>query len=82
MSIRPKYYQGKDGKDLFSRFEDGLLSPDGVRGMYVGTAMKYLTRYRQKNGLEDLDKAMTYIEELKQFEIKQAHKTTGRSDDR
>jgi hypothetical protein len=32
------------------------------------TAIKYLCRWRDKNGIEDLDKAIHFIEMLKEFE--------------
>lgn len=67
-TIRPKYYQGQDGKDLFDRFEEGLLTPDEVRGFYKGNLFKYVARYQGKNGLQDLDKAGTYLHRLRQFE--------------
>lgn len=66
--LRPKYYKGKDGKDLFSRFENGLLSKEQVRGFYLGNVIKYITRYRGKNGVEDLLKANTYLDRLIEFE--------------
>lgn len=66
--LRPSYYKGKDGKDLFSRFENGLLSKEQVRGFYIGNIMKYITRYRGKNGVEDLLKADTYLNRLIEFE--------------
>lgn len=34
--IRPGYYKGKDGKDLFDRFEEGLLTKEEVVGFYKG----------------------------------------------
>lgn len=68
-SLKPNYYQGSDGQDLFSRFEHGLLNnPDQVRGFYVGNVMKYITRYREKNGIEDLKKAGVYLNQLTRFE--------------
>lgn len=70
MDIKPKYYRGEDGKDLFDRFEEGLLSKDEVRGFYKGNIVKYVARYQGKNGLQDLDKAGTYLHRLKQFEAK------------
>lgn len=70
MDIKPKYYRGEDGKDLFDRFEEGLLSKDEVRGFYKGNIVKYVARYQGKNGLQDLDKAGTYLHRLKQFETK------------
>jgi hypothetical protein len=33
-------------------------------GFFDGNALKYLMRYRTKNGVEDLRKAIHYIEEL------------------
>ncbi|MBD7914541.1 DUF3310 domain-containing protein [Clostridium sp. Sa3CUN1] len=31
---------------------------------FEGNVIKYITRYKEKNGLEDLLKAKTYLEEL------------------
>ena len=66
--IRPGYYKVKDGKDLFDRFEEGLLTKGEVVGFYKGNIIKYVTRYKEKNGLEDLEKASTYLERLKKYE--------------
>lgn len=63
-TLRPNYYKDKHGKDLFSHFKDGLLNLEQLSGFYLGNIMKYLTRYREKNGVEDLQKAKTYLEEL------------------
>lgn len=67
MSIEPDYYQN-NGKDLLDRFEEGLLTKDEVRGFYKGNIIKYTVRYKDKNGIEDLNKIQTYIERLAQFE--------------
>lgn len=40
------------------------------------TAIKYLCRWRDKGGIQDLDKAIHFIELLKEFE---QEKTEGRS---
>ena len=66
--LRPDYYKGTDGKDLFARFESGLLTKEQVQGFYVGNVMKYITRYQGKNGVEDLKKARTYLDRLIGFE--------------
>lgn len=63
-SIKPDYYKGKDGKDLFDRFEDGLMPIEKVKGFYQGNIVKYVTRYSEKNGVEDLKKARTYLDRL------------------
>ena len=66
--LKPDYYKGKDGRDLFDRFESGLLTPDEVVGFYKGNVIKYLTRHKEKNGLEDLKKARVYLTRLIGFE--------------
>ena len=66
--LKPDYYKGKDGHDLFDRFEHGLLTPDEVVGFYKGNVIKYLTRFKEKNGLEDLKKARVYLTRLIGFE--------------
>lgn len=69
----PGYYE-QGGKDLFDRFEDGLMPVDQIRGFYKGNVFKYITRYQDKNGVEDLQKARAYLERLIAFEA-QANRT-------
>lgn len=71
--LKPDYY-ASNGKDLFDRFEDGLIPSDEIRGFYKGNIFKYITRYQNKNGIEDLQKARTYLERLITFEA-QANRT-------
>ena len=40
------------------------ITGEHYRGYLVGNIIKYLTRYNLKNGLEDLEKAKWYLEEL------------------
>lgn len=67
-TLRPNYYKDKHGKDLFSHFKDGWLNHEQLSGFYLGNIMKYLTRYREKNGVEDLEKASVYLDQLKELE--------------
>lgn len=64
MSINPKYYQNSNGNDLIEMFENNWMTGDQVRGFLAGNVIKYLTRYDQKNGKEDVDKALTYIQRI------------------
>lgn len=56
-SIRPSYYN-----------ETSITPFDYIKAndldFFEGNVIKYITRHRQKNGKEDLLKAITYIEEL------------------
>lgn len=67
--LRPAYYRNA-GKDLFDFFSDGLLTVEEYRGFLKGNIFKYTKRYANKHGDEDLQKAETYIEELRRFERK------------
>lgn len=66
--IKPGYYQLNDKDDLFSLFEKGLLTTEEARGFYKGNIFKYVTRYQDKNGIKDLEKAQTYLDQLTNFE--------------
>lgn len=40
------------------------LTPEAFEGFCIGNVLKYLTRYRQKNGVEDLKKARWYLDKI------------------
>jgi hypothetical protein len=52
----------------------GSFPPDGVRGYFAGNIIKYLYRYRDKNGVEDLKKARVYLNWLIEWEGEDAAK--------
>jgi len=64
--IEPKYYRNSKGKgDLISVFSNGpLMTHDEAVGFLKGNIFKYVTRYKDKNGEEDLLKANEYLERL------------------
>lgn len=66
---RPDYYKGKNGKDLFDVFEEEFPE-EWTTGFYVLNLVKYVRRYKGKNGVEDLKKARTYLDRLIEFEEK------------
>ena len=43
-------------------------------GYLAGNVIKYVSRYKNKNGIEDLEKAIHYLEILKEYEIKNTPK--------
>lgn len=67
-SIDPNHYKGADGKETrfiieeISEHMGGSI--DAYEGFCIGNVLKYLTRYPDKGGLEDLMKAKRYIEFL------------------
>lgn len=64
---RPAGYQLAGGKELKDVLPE-LMGKEETIAFYKGSAIKYLTRYREKNGAEDLEKAVQYIEMIKQLE--------------
>lgn len=65
-----KRYKTNSGKQLFDIFEDDLLTYEQVTGFYLGNTIKYLKRYKQKNGIEDLKKVKVYVDQLIKLEEK------------
>lgn len=56
-----------------NHYKDLLIQPSEFChvnniGYLEATAIKYLCRWRNKGGVEDLDKAIHYIELLKEYE--------------
>jgi hypothetical protein len=47
-------------------------------GFFEGNVVKYVTRWRDKGGVEDLRKARHYIDKLIELETKDAHHPAGR----
>jgi len=61
--INPSHY--KQGKvECIDAIESATVNLDGVESYLVGNIIKYLWRYNEKNGLEDLNKAKWYLEFL------------------
>ena len=44
----------------------GMSTPEEFKGHLKLTAVKYLSRYQGKNGIEDLDKAIWYVTKLRE----------------
>lgn len=63
----PKHYTS--GKIEVIKIMEDQLTPEEYRGYIKGQVIKYITRERHKNGLEDLKKARWYLDRLiKQME--------------
>ncbi|ERL64035.1 DUF3310 domain-containing protein [Schleiferilactobacillus shenzhenensis] len=67
-NIRPDYYRHGTVDVIAVLY---LLFGDTARVFLVGNIIKYIVRYRDKNGMEDLIKARTYLDRLIEEEGKQ-----------
>lgn len=64
MVSHPQHYQSKSGLeviDVIEAFTDGL---NGIEATDTGNALKYLCRWKHKNGVQDLEKSIWYITHL------------------
>lgn len=60
----PSHYQSKNGLeaiDVIEAFCDGL---NGLEAFCTGNVLKYMCRWKNKNGIEDVKKAKWYIDKL------------------
>ena len=64
MVSHPSHYQSKCGLeviDVVEAFTDGL---EGIEACDTGNIIKYMCRWKHKNGIQDLKKARWYLEHL------------------
>jgi hypothetical protein len=65
----PHYTQG--GIECIDAIEAATCNLSGIEAFCTGNAIKYLWRWKQKNGIEDLEKAAWYIERLAKVLLKE-----------
>ena len=68
-----KQVEGSHYKDLPIQPVEYIYA--NALGYFEGNVIKYVSRWRKKNGLADLEKAKHYIELLIQLENRSARKT-------
>lgn len=61
----PKHYASANGLEVIDVIEGFDL------GFHEGNVVKYLLRWRQKGGIEDLQKARWYLDRFIQQQLKQ-----------
>ena len=61
-AVNPAHYQ-KGGVECIEAIEASMTT-EAFKGFLKGNCIKYLYRYEDKNGLEDLQKAQWYLERL------------------
>ena len=62
-NINPKHYtQGEI--ECIDAIESAVSDLQGLDAFCTANAIKYLWRWKQKNGIEDLEKAKWYIDKL------------------
>ena len=57
----PDHYQTETGLEVIDIIEAVTFDLTGVEAFDIGNAIKYISRFTKKNGVEDLKKAAWYI---------------------
>lgn len=60
----PDHYQSKNGLEAWDVIEAFTSDLNGVEAFDTGNVLKYMCRWKKKNGLEDLKKAKRYLDHL------------------
>jgi hypothetical protein len=65
----PSHYQRRYGMQSIDALRN-FMTPEQLKGFYLGNALKYQLRFQKKNGLEDLKKARKNLDWLiEEFEV-------------
>jgi hypothetical protein len=62
----PHHYGGDTPYEVIKVLRN-WFSEEQFEGFLVGNAIKYLARYKKKNGIEDVQKAEFYVKYLEKF---------------
>lgn len=60
----PSHYQSEAGLEVIDVIDAFTADLAGVEAFDTGNIIKYICRWPHKNGLEDLEKAKWYLEDL------------------
>lgn len=64
MVDHPAHYQSETGLEVWDVINAFTFDLNGIEAFDTGNVLKYMCRWKSKNGLEDLKKAKRYIEHL------------------
>lgn len=60
----PQHYISETGLETIDVIEAFTFDLKGIEAVCTGNALKYICRWKNKNGIEDLKKARWYIDRL------------------
>ena len=64
MVSHPPHYQSESGLEVINVIEAFTAKLKGIEATDTGNIIKYICRWKDKNGLQDLNKAMWYLQHL------------------
>ena len=64
MVSHPDHYQSETGMEVIDVIEAFTFDLTGIEAVDTGNVIKYICRWKKKNGLQDLEKAQWYLNHL------------------
>lgn len=64
MVSHPAHYQSETGLEVIDVIEAFTFDLKGIEATDTGNVLKYICRWKNKNGVQDLEKARWYLEHL------------------
>lgn len=64
MVSHPPHYQSETGMEVIDVIEAFTFDLKGIEATDTGNILKYMCRWKHKNGLQDLKKARWYLDHL------------------
>ena len=64
MINHPAHYKAANGLEVINVIEAFTAKLTGIQATDTGNIIKYICRWKEKNGLEDLKKAQWYLDHL------------------
>ena len=63
-AVNPGHYKSKNGLEVIDCIEAFTEDLTGIEAVCVANVLKYICRYKKKNGLQDCNKALWYLTKL------------------
>lgn len=64
MVSHPSHYKSESGLETIDVIEAFTSKLSGIEAVDTGNVLKYVCRWKEKNGIQDLEKAMWYLDHL------------------
>ena len=64
MVKHPNHYRGKNGLEAWDVIEAFTSDLTGIEAFDIGNVLKYICRWKHKNGIQDLLKAKEYLDHV------------------
>ena len=74
-AVNPKHYRKQNGIETIDYIVECVRDLPGDEAIFVGNALKYISRYREKNPetpKEDIEKAQWYLDRLRNLLVAKA----------